>query len=319
MQYSKLVILGAVLSLTALFFFLIIRLFAKLLVRFAIDRKPIKISSSSDRLNRITKDEKFVNTLVEKGRHLEEKNTEQVEISGYGGVRLIGHILCSDTPRRIIIAVHGWRGSWSRDFGIVSDFWQTTDATVIYVEQRGQKGSGGDYITFGLCERFDVVEWVKWASDRFVGLPIYLCGVSMGASSVLMSASLPMSDSVRGIIADSGFTSPFEIWKYIVKTNLRLPSRLYERAANRVCKKCIGQSADSYSTLSALEECTLPVLFIHGAEDSFVPPEMTYRNYTACHSPKRLYVVPGANHCMGYYLDPERYEKEMSDFFREYD
>ncbi len=297
----------------------LIRLSARLLVRLATDRKPPQISSSKVNFKSIVKNEKFVDTLSEKARELEEKNTEQVEIFGYGGVRLLGHILASETPRRLVIAVHGWRGSWSRDFGIVSDFWTSSDTTVVYVEQRGQKGSGGEYITFGLCERYDIIEWVKWASDRFSNLPIYLCGVSMGASSVLMSASLGLSDRVHGIIADSGFTSPSEIWRYVVKKNLRLPYGLYKRAANRECKKRTGQSADSCSTLTAMESCNVPVLFIHGAEDSFVPPEMTYQNFSACRSPKRLYIVPGANHCMGYYLDPAGYEKEMSTFFSIYD
>ncbi len=296
----------------------LINLSARLLVSVAFNRRS-PISSANNALKRITKDEGFVTTLTEKARGLEEKDTEQVEINGYGGVRLTGHILSSEAPRRLVIAVHGWRGSWSRDFGIVSDFWQSADTTVVYVEQRGQMASGGDYITFGLCERYDVIEWVKWAAARFSDLPIYLCGVSMGASSVLMSSSLGLPDRVHGIIADSGFTSPSEIWRYVVRNNLRLPYRLYERAANRECVRKTGQTADSCSTLTALRDCSVPVLFIHGAEDSFVPLEMTYRNFSACLAPKRLFVVPGANHCMGYYLDPQGYEREVTNFFQKYD
>jgi fermentation-respiration switch protein FrsA (DUF1100 family) len=141
----------------------------------------------------------------------------------------------------------------------------------------------------------------------------------MGASSVLMSSSLGLPERVHGIIADSGFTSATEIWRYVIKQNLHLPYALYSRAANRECKKRTGQNADSCSTLSALRDCRVPVLFIHGAQDSFVPLEMTYRNYNACQSPKRLFVIPGANHCMGYYIDPMGYEKQMREFWQEYD
>ena len=319
MRYTLLLILLFILTTIFLLFLLLIRLFATLLVRLATDRKMGKKTSSKARLVKITKSEEFVNFLIEKGDSLETKETENVTISGYGGVSLVGHILYSKTPKRVIIAFHGWRGSWSRDFGLVSDFWNSADATVIYIEQRGQRDSGGEYITFGLCERYDVIEWVKWAGDRFASLPIYLCGVSMGASSVLMSSSLGLTDRVHGIIADSGFTSPTDIWRYIFSTNFRLPYRLCERAANRECQKRIGQLPDSCSTINALKECRVPVLFIHGAEDSFVPPEMTYLNFTACSSPKRLYVVPGANHCMAYYLDQKGYENEMLEFFKQYD
>lgn len=270
-------------------------------------------------ISRVTGNDEFSRFLFEKEKRLKDKKTASVQIFGHGGVKLMGHILLPENPKRVIIAVHGWRGSWSRDFGIVSDFWYSSDAAVIYVEQRGQQGSGGDYITFGLCERYDVIEWARWATERFPGLPIYLCGISMGASSVLMTADLELPYEVRGIIADSGFTSPADIWRYVVSHNLHLPYSLYKRSADRQCKKKTGFSSDACSTLTALEKCKIPVLFIHGTEDSFVPVEMTYRNFSACSSPKRLFVVPGANHCMCYYLDKAGYENQMSRFWQDYD
>ena len=292
---------------------------AKIIFSAAFNRSVPKLLKNRSDLSRITKSKDFVNTLSQKEKALMKKCTDNVEIKGYGNVSLKGHLLRVEVPRRLIIAVHGWRGTWCRDFGIVSEFFYTSDTNTLFIEQRGQQGSGGDSITFGICERYDIVEWVKWAADSFPNLPIYLCGVSMGASSVLMSSSLGLSDRVHGIIADSGFTSPMEIWRYVIRSNLHLPYALYSRAANRECKKRTGQNLDSCSTLTALEQCTVPVLFIHGEEDSFVPLEMAYQNYSACSSPKKLVVIPGANHCMGYYLDPSRYEKEMSDFWEKYD
>jgi fermentation-respiration switch protein FrsA (DUF1100 family) len=46
---------------------------------------------------------------------------------------------------------------------------------------------------------------------------------------------------------------------------------------------------------------------------------MTYENYQACNAPKRLFVVPGADHGMSYYLEPQKYEREMKLFWKEYD
>ena len=56
-------------------------------------------------------------------------------------------------------------------------------------------------------------------------------------------------------------------------------------------------------------------MFVHGASDHFVPVEMTYENYLACVSPKKLLIVPGADHGMSYYLEPRKYESEVLDFF----
>lgn len=319
MHISLTLILLAVFLFLLLCLGLLIYISARLLFSAAFNRSiPIFLKKRGG-LSGITKSEEFVNTLAEKSRSLTERETEQVEIIGYGAVRLIGHILHSLSPQRLVIAVHGWRGTWCRDFGIISDFWQSTDTTVLYIEQRGQQGSDGDSITFGLCERYDILEWVNYAMDRFPHVPIYLCGVSMGASSILMSASLGLPECVHGIIADSGFTSPTEIWRHVIKNKLHLPYALYSRAANRECFRRTGQYADSCSTLKALSQCNIPVLFIHGEEDNFVPIEMTYRNYSICTSPKHLFTVSGANHCMSYYIDPAGYEREMVSFWEKYD
>lgn len=63
----------------------------------------------------------------------------------------------------------------------------------------------------------------------------------------------------------------------------------------------------------------IPVLFIHGTDDHFVPIEMTYENYKACASEKRLLVVPGAEHTMSYIVDKEKYEEAICHFWQEYD
>ena len=59
----------------------------------------------------------------------------------------------------------------------------------------------------------------------------------------------------------------------------------------------------------------MPVLFIHGSDDCFVPVSMTYENYKACASTKTLFIVPGADHGMSYYTDREGYEKALMRFW----
>ena len=71
--------------------------------------------------------------------------------------------------------------------------------------------------------------------------------------------------------------------------------------------------------MEALKNTTIPVLFIHGSDDHFVPIEMTYENYKACASEKRLLVVPGAEHAMSYIVDKEKYEDAICRFWQEQD
>ena len=68
-----------------------------------------------------------------------------------------------------------------------------------------------------------------------------------------------------------------------------------------------------------MRECQVPVLFIHGTDDHFVPIEMTYENYKACAAPRRLLIVPGAEHAMSYFVDKDGYEKAVKDFWKDFD
>ena len=82
----------------------------------------------------------------------------------------------------------------------------------------------------------------------------------------------------------------------------------------------ITQTDDAdYSTVDALRNCSVPIMLIHGTDDHFVPVEMTYENYKACTSPKKLFIVPGADHGMSYYIDKEGYEAVIKDFWRRFD
>ena len=84
-----------------------------------------------------------------------------------------------------------------------------------------------------------------------------------------------------------------------------------------LCRKRIELGADAYTTLDAMKTCRVPILFVHGEADSFVPVEMTRENYEACQSPKKLLIVPGANHGMSYFYDREGYESAVKAFFQE--
>lgn len=247
---------------------------------------------------------------------LEQRKPQTVTITAQDTTPLTGHWLACETPRRILLAMHGWRSSWSSDFGIISDFWHQQNCSVLYAEQRGQGASGGDYMGFGLIERRDCLDWIHWINQHTGGnLPIYLAGVSMGASTVLMASALDLPENVRGILADCGYTSVHAIWKHVAKNNLHLAYGIHAPVAERLCKKKIHTGTKDFSTTEALKSNHIPVLFVHGTDDRFVPVEMTFENYQACRAPKRLFVVPGAGHGMSYFVDRPGYQQETKHFW----
>lgn len=290
------------------------------LMRLAVDREEPKLIKVAERAFAGTAEEdSFLHARIEAGNRLKDRPCETVRIVSHDGETLVGHWRPVKGAKCIIIAVHGWRATWYQTFGLVADSWAENGCSVLFIEQRATENSGGDTISFGLIERFDCRDWVLWVNEHIgQDLPIYLFGVSMGASTVLMASSLELPH-VHGIIADCGYTSPRAIWKHVANNNLHISFGLRGAIADEILKQKIQMSSADYSTTEALQNSHIPIIFIHGADDHFVPVTMTYENYLACAGPRRLLVVPGADHGQSYFVDRERYEDEVKRFWADYD
>lgn len=294
----------------------------KYLMDMALDRqKPkslLKGDKAREKIRGTAYQEAFLEDCAACAEKLKNTHTERLEISSRDGLMLVGHLKSVENPKRIILAMHGWRSSWDQDFGMIADFWEKSGCTVLYAEQRGQNDSEGDYMGFGMLERYDCADWAKWIHDHISGdLPIYLAGVSMGASTVLMASCLDLPENVKGIAADCGYTSPMEIWKHITQDNLHLSYGLHQYDIEELCRKKIQLGPSDCTTVEALRRSHLPVMLVHGTDDSFVPVEMTYENYKACQGPRKLLIVPGADHGMSYYVAKDEYERNALEFFRD--
>lgn len=292
-----------------------------LLMRTAMDRKePPIMKKAGGMISGSVADEEIYRQKKDAATKLEATPMDTVSIVSHDGIELVGHWYPCDAPKRIVIAMHGWRSSWYGDFGLIADFLHENQCCVLFPEQRGQGNSGGEYMGFGVTERYDCLEWIRWITDnKSSELPIYLSGVSMGATTVLMAAGLELPSNVHGIVADCGFTSPEAIWKHITTNNLHLSYRLHRVMVESIYQRKSKDRSFENSTVDALRTATKPVLLIHGTDDHFVPVEMCYENYIACASPKRLLVVPGADHGMSYLVDKEGYETAVKSFWKEFD
>ena len=296
------------------------RAITKYFVDVALNREPPPHPSGSERLlSGFAMAPEFLQAVADAGEKLAGREGEVVRICSRDGTVLVGHWFGCQGAERIILAMHGWRSNWHDDFGLVANFWFQSRCNVLFAEQRGQGESGGDYMGFGLLERFDCQDWVDWIIHKENSLPIYLAGVSMGASTVLMAAGMGLPNQVKGVMADCGFTSPVDIWTHVAKDNLGLGSDSRMAAADSICRKKIRMGIGDYSCVEAMGTCRVPVLFIHGTDDHFVPIRMTYENYKACVAPKRLFVVPGADHGMSYLVDTEGYEGTVRKFWKDCD
>ncbi len=246
---------------------------------------------------------------------------EDVYIRGVEGVQLHGRFFENPHPNgRTVIFSHGYRSSCEQDFVLIlSDYWEE-GYHMLLPDQRAHGESDGQYICFGTKEHRDIEAWCRYVRERLGRDARYvLHGMSMGATSVLLAASLPgVQKNLLGVVADSGFTSPYNQFLHVTKEQLHVP-RFLLPVVEGICGHRAGFRFREVSTEDALSKVKVPILFIHGEGDRFVPCENSKKNYEACVSPSKwLLTVPLAGHGRGYYQATEEWKNALRTFWNSF-
>ena len=254
-----------------------------------------------------------VEMWIEKASKLEYRD---VEIKSFDGLTLRGKYYERDPKAPIEILLHGYRGDSVRDLsgGIFRCF--SIGHNVLLVDQRAAGRSEGHIISFGVNESRDCADWISFVINNInPEAKIVISGVSMGASTVLIAAGRELPENVVGVLADCGFTSAKAEIKKVMK-DMKLPSDLIYPFARLGGILFGGFDVDSVSSIESVKKARVPIIFLHGEGDEFVPCYMSRENYEACVSEKKLVTFPRAGHGLSYPADPERYLIEGREFFR---
>ncbi len=240
---------------------------------------------------------------------------EQFYITSFDGLKLSGKYYEYSKGAPIELMFHGYRGSAERDLcgGVQRCFKLGRNA--LLVDQRGIGESEGNVITFGINERKDCLKWIDFLIKHFgQNVKIIICGISMGASTVLMAAGEELPSNVIGVLADCGYNSAKEIIKSVIE-KLGLPKNLAYPFVKLGARIYGHFNLEETTPEAALKKCKIPVIFFHGDTDDFVPCEMSQKNYEACVSKKKLVTIKGAGHGLSYIIDPDLYLDSLKEFF----
>ncbi len=282
------------------------------------DSVQVDISEMAD----LDKWEEYKKIIHPRKEWLLAQPLEELDITARDGIRLHGYYLPAEHPSdRLVIGLHGYTSCGMSDFAAHSYFFHQLGFDCLIVDHRAHGKSEGDYVGFGILDRFDCLYWIQYLEKRFHGEKrILLHGTSMGATTALMTAGFDtqLPHSVKAIIADCAFTSPYDVFAHILKRDYHMMPFPVLTINEVACRKKAGYGFQDYSTLTAVQQTHLPILFIHGEEDKFVPTRMSQQNYDACRSPKELLLVKDAGHGASYYENPAQYEAAERRFLAQW-
>nr|WP_197969924.1 alpha/beta hydrolase [Mesobacillus harenae] len=236
------------------------------------------------------------------------------EIISEDGLRLKARYLKNEnSDGKAVILAHGYKGS-SEQMADITKFYFEQGFDVLKPDARGHGESEGDYIGYGWHERKDYLEWIDFLREEQHAKSVFLHGFSMGAATVLMTSGERLPAEVKGIIADSGYTTVAEELAHQLKHMYKLPPVPLIQVTSAITKIRAGYTFGEASALEAVKNNKLPLLIIHGDKDELVPTEMGNRLYDAAKGDKDIWIVPGAGHTDAYTVAEEEYQQRLQEF-----
>ncbi|MBQ8946488.1 MAG: alpha/beta hydrolase [Lachnospiraceae bacterium] len=242
-----------------------------------------------------------------------DKTLTPVEIVNKSGLKLFGRYRFNDTAtHNWIISVHGYRDDHRFMLPYIMRFFDA-GYNVFTQDNRAHGLSDGDYISMGWFDKDDVYEWLDCIVRMDPDARIIVHGVSMGAATTMMLSGLN-HPAVIGYIEDCGYTSTWNMFKVCLNRDYHLPTFPLLNVCNLINRLRLGYDYRKSSAIDQIKKCSKPMMFIHGAEDDFIPPSMCDELYDAFEGKKEKYLAPFAGHAESMDYDPDEYFRRIFDF-----
>ena len=246
---------------------------------------------------------------------------ERLTLTSRDGLKLSGYYLPASKPTdELVILTHGYLGN-AKQMGLYGQHYHSDlDYNIFMPDARGHGKSEGNYYGFGWPDRLDLIDWTQLLVERLGSdTKVVYHGLSMGAATVLMaSGEEALPRQVKAIIADSPYASVYQLFQYQMNRMFYLPAFPLLDSTSILTRIRAGYSFREASALKAVEKTSVPILYIHGESDTFVPTELTKDLYRHTSSDAELFLVPNANHGESIALDEAKYKMTIDRFLNRY-
>lgn len=248
-----------------------------------------------------------------------QQEFETMEMTSFDGLKLQGYYLQAKEPsNKTVIFAHGYLGH-AFDMGLFGEYYyETLGYNIFMPDLRGHGNSEGDYIGFGWHDRLDLIGWMNLLIEKNPDTEIVMHGLSMGAATVVMASGEELPANVKAIIADSPYTSVYDLFAYQMERMFHLPDKPILPSTSLVTDLKAGYSLTEASALDQVKKASVPILYISGEEDTFVPTDMAKRLYENTKSASEIITFPSANHGESIVLHRDEYLQTITRFIEKY-
>ncbi len=260
-------------------------------------------------------DEKWLKNCGKKNIYL--TSSDGLFLHGYAIENTVKNT--ASPAKKWVIAVHGYDGR-SDYMAVYARKFTEKGYNVLLPDLRGFGLSEGKEITMGHREKDDIILWINKLIDDYSAEEIILFGISMGAATVMLASGEKLPDNVKCIIEDAGYSSVKEEFEHNIRRIIHIPPYPVLWFVDVISRLKKGWSVlKDADCIEAVKRNKLPILFIHGSCDDFVPFEMHDKLYNASASEKKeKLIVYGARHIESVRIDEELYWNKIFSFIDKY-
>lgn len=272
--------------------------------------------------NRHLEGKELINEKVKFYEFLDSyNNIEELNITSFDNLNLKGYLLKNniENNNKFIIIVHPYKGSYCDVILNSFDFYKL-GFNIVLLDVRGHGNSEGSYITLGDKERKDIRDWVSYIANKYPESEIVTYGMSMGAAIVLSASGEKMPDNYKLCISDCPFDSIDGVLYSVGKYMIGIPKVLLPLILSsiNIYSNIINGSSIYFSVSETLKKSKVPILFIHGEKDYFIPSYNSQYMYNNYKKDKDILIVKNAGHCESYLRDKKNYYNKIKEFCDKY-
>ena len=211
---------------------------------------------------------------------------------------------------KYIILSHGYSDNRIGSLKYVPVYLNLGYHCIIY-DLRGHGENERTFTTYGIREAQDLMKLIEDTRTRYDDLIVLgLHGESFGAATTI--TALKYKPDVAFAVADCGFSDI----ENVLKTGYRsahLPEAIFD-LADSGARIRYHYSLKDMRPVDSLDDNTIPILFIHGEEDSFILPKNSMDMAERTKGKYQLHLGPGAGHAESVLAAPEIYQQYVKEF-----
>lgn len=256
---------------------------------------------------------------VRKGAAHTPPNAQDLELVAFDGARLRAWWMRPVSQNgNCVVVLHGIKES--RRIGArFAPMFLSQGYSVLVPDSRAHGESGGEFVTYGLLEKYDVAGWAHWMAANGCRKN-YALGESLGASILIQASAL--EPVFAAVVAESPYADLREVADYRLRRLFRLPTFVSAPVSQIIIGSGIiyaravdGLDLRQASPVASVAHNATPILLIHGLADIKTPPSQS-KELAAANPRDPLWLVPNASHTGAAIADPEEFRRQVLAWFR---